>query len=694
MSNENRAHDKAFQNIIDEEEKILSRVKSTLNRFSKSVQKTDYANELIALRDALTEERLDDDRAMIMDQMDRIAALSQKAGQSSSAADIDSDNPYFAHLGYLDEKHKQKDVLIGKKTFIEGEVRIVDWRNAPISRVFYHWREEDQFDEEMAGRIKSGTINKRRTITILEGDLKRISCPSGTFIKANKEWIDISGKESNLSGGAGSSKRPDTSRSILGSTIDDIRGDKHLAEISALLDKEQFDLITKPGSGMVVIRGTAGSGKTTVALHRIAYLNFHSPNRYRPRNMAIIVFSKALARYVANVLPALGVNNVSVYTLGHWANFMKKKHFPKVTRLYSDGAPSPVLRFKTHSMMIPALAFAAEKHPNIKPEVLFDELFTDKSWIKQCVNRYCPNEFTETEMETIHRYCTDQQFFRDDNGGPNEDDIPCYDEEDDMILLRLYQLLKGRLFHSHQRVVAYDHLMIDEAQDFSPLELLVLMETVKNNSITLAGDRAQKITEHNDFSDWGSVLEAINRKHTTLETLKISYRSTKQILKVAQHVLGHLAINEVIDAPRSGAPVELFRCGGMGEAMTFLAQSLEDLMEREPRAGVAILTRYPHQAEEAYQALKNMDLQHLSRVRDQDFSFRPGIEVTDIAQTKGLEFDYVILLNTDLATYPDNDISRHLLHVGITRAIYQLWMISWQPVSRILPDWLTPTIAG
>jgi len=694
MADNSSEFNNSIKQIIEEEEELLQTVHQTLERLGRRKSTSNYQNDLIALREALAEEKLDDDRAMIMDQMDRIAAISQKSGLSSTAADINPDNPYFAHLGYLDENNEQKDVLIGKNTFIEGNVRIVDWRNAPISRVFYHWREEDQFDEEMAGRTKSGTITKRRTITILDGKLKRISCPDATLIKYNKDWKDISGKESSLAGGAGTSKRPDTARPILGSTSNDIRGDKHLAEISALLDKEQFDLITRKGSGLVVVKGTAGSGKTTVALHRIAYLNYNSPQRYRPKNMAIIVFSKALSRYIADVLPALGVNNVNVKTLGHWAGVMKKKHFPRVARQYSDGAPSPVLRFKTHSMMIPALKEAAENNRNTRPEILFDELFTDKSWLSNSVNKYCPNAFTANEIDTIHRWCTDQHFYRDDHGGPNEDDIPCYDEEDDMILLRLHQLLIGPLRHSHKRQVSYDHLMIDEAQDFSPLELMVLIETVRGDSVTLAGDRAQKITEHNDFSDWSSVLESINKSHTEVDTLRISYRSTRQILKVAQHVLGPLAYDEVIDAPRQGAPVELFRCGGVGEAMTFLAQSLEDLLDREPRAGVAVLTRHPHQAEEAYQALKSMDVQRLSRVRDQEFSFRPGIEVTDISQTKGLEFDYVILLNVDIATFPENDISRHILHVGITRAIYQLWMISWQPTSRILPEWLEATIAG
>ena len=83
-----------------------------------------------------------------------------------------------------------------------------------------------------------------------------------------------------------------------------------------------------------------------------------------------------------------------------------------------------------------------------------------------------------------------------------------------------------------------------------------------------------------------------------------------------------------------------------------------------------------------------MEIQRLSRVRDQDFAFRPGVEVTDIRQVKGLEFDYVILVDVTMSSYPVDDESRHLLHIGSTRAAHQLWVISAGPPSALLPGYL------
>jgi DNA helicase-2/ATP-dependent DNA helicase PcrA len=683
--------------IVNAEQDLLNMVLSEMASSRKNEVIPDYDGDLLALRDAMNDEMLADDQAMLLEQMDRLAVLAEIHERSERMErKLDPGNPYFAHLHLdVDDDLGKRDILLGRKTFVRGRVRIVDWRNAPISQVFYRYRQGDLFAEEIADRQMEGQVLARRTVTIVDAKLVRISAPEGTYLRTQGGWRDVSDESSALSGGAGTATRPDTAVPLLGRPKGeyDVRADKHLPEIAALLDAEQFALLTQYGQSLLVVTGGAGSGKTTVGLHRLAFLAFDDPKRFRPRRMLTLVFGKALARFISKVLPALGVKGLPVDTLSEWAQSAKRRHFPELTRNVSESTPAVVLRFKTHRILVPMIEKAARKRPSMAPPKLFDELFTDKSWMIAGVEEFAPGSFSKEEIEQVYRWCTDQHSRRYDPGTLDDDDPACYDEEDAMILLRMHQLMRGRLSCRGRRKLSYDHIFIDEVQDFSPLELAVLLETAKDGSITLAGDPAQKITD-NDFSDWSEVLNLLGMKKIQISPLKVSYRSTKSVVELAQAVLGPLAPKDPPRVSRDGLPVELIHFAGRGQAMTFLADALTDLTHREPKASVALLTRNARQAEDAYQVLRRGDLPGLSRVADQNFSFGPGIEITDIAQSKGLEFDYVVMLDVDRTNFPKTDSARHLLHVGTTRAIHQLWLLVWGTPSPLLPDWLQTRVGG
>jgi len=681
--------------IIEQEQQLLADVKRTIASAPRSRNISGYDGQLTRLRDELIEQKLPDDRARILEQMDRLSKIS--AARSRYAPEqVDPASPYFGHLAFVTLEGQEREILLGKQSFITEGVRIVDWRNAPISSIFYRYTEGDEFIEEIAGSRLAGRVTKRRAVTIVGGELLRVASPQRVYMKSSEGWRDISYRSAKLEGGAGSALRPDTATPLLGAddgTEREHEPDKHLPEIAALLDSRQFDLLTRDGESLLVVTGGAGSGKTTVGLHRVAYLGFADPERFRPRRMLALVFGSALARYISRVLPALGMGDVPVRTLRSWAVGQQHKHFPELTRRLCPYTPASVVRFKTNRVLVPMLEEAAAAAPGSEPAELFDDLFTDRGWIRTGISRHAPGSFTDEQIEEIHRWCTDQQFKRFDGGGRADDEPPCYDEEDAMILLRLYQLIEGRLRWSKRRKLSYDHLMIDEAQDFSPLELLVLLQTVRGESVTLAGDPAQRITD-NDFTSWSELLRVIGLERYHVSPLKVSYRSTKPIMELARAVLGPLAPVEPLQVPRDGEPVELLRFGDKGAAMTFLGDALCDLQRREPAASVAVMTQTGKQARQAYQALRRTELENLNLVSDQDFCFGPGVEVTDVAQTKGLEFDYVVVLNADEEEYPATSSARHLLHVGITRAIHQLWLVAWKRSSPLFPDWLSPRLEG
>ena len=315
-------------------------------------------------------------------------------------------------------------------------------------------------------------------------------------------------------------------------------------------------------------------------------------------------------------------------------------------------------------------------------------LLTDRGALGTGFARHAPGLFSEGQLNDIHRWCVERERLRHAPKAAEEDGDPYgLDPEDDALLLRIYQLQRGLLPGTKGPPLAYEHLMIDEVQDFSPVELAVLLDTTtRQRSVTLAGDTAQAIAPEHGFTNWQSLLDDLGIPHERIEPLRVSYRSTREIVDCAEHVLGPLQGDVRPVAPRAGAPVEAFGFSSAGEASEFLSHALKELIRNEPGASVALVARHTEQARLYYDALTSAEVPNLRMVANQDFSFTPGIDVTDVRQTKGLEFDIVILLEAGDTTYPVADDARRLLHVAMTRAAHQLWVTYTGRASPLLPD--------
>ena len=761
--------------IVAEEESLLRVVLRKLDEGpKKSRLQVDDAGALIELRDALAEAK-PEDQGSILEQMHRIEALSRQRGKGDNPP-VDRKSPYFGHLR-LEENGKRRDVLIGPRTFVEpgGGVQIVDWRNAPVSRLFYRYEEGDGYEERLGDRLVEGEILARRTVAILEGELRRVAAPQGTFSRNLRtgQWREIAVQQAKLSvardGTAtltpapGASARPPTGLPLPPATrgklgIDESgarRPDRHLPAIAALIDPRQFELITQPSSGLIAVQGSAGSGKTTIGLHRIAYLAFAEPRRFRGDRMLVVVYQRALASYVSRVLPSLDVDGVPVMTFAAWAESIRKQTFPLLQAPLTDETPALVMRAKAHGAMLRILADRQLELARFCDEALARELagkpgaedllaawtqtavpgrtidermtalaqwvrdatldpitrnaiestgrtlrartrnvvgewaalLTDRGALGAGFARHAPGLFTAGQLDDVHRWCVERDRLR--TARISEDDEPyALDPEDDALLLRIYQLQRGRFPAGKGGApLAYEHLMVDEVQDFSPVELAVLLETTTaQRSVTMAGDTAQAIAPEHGFSNWSALLDDLGIPHERVEPLRVSYRLTREIVDAAEHVLGPLGGDVRPVAPRAGAPVEAFGFSSAGEASELLSHALKELIRAEPTASVALVARHPEQARLYYDALSRAEVPNLRLVADQDFSFTAGIDVTDVRQTKGLEFDIVILLDVNEASYPVSDDARRLLHVAMTRAAHQLWVTYTGAPSLLLPD--------
>jgi DNA helicase-2/ATP-dependent DNA helicase PcrA len=683
------------EKIVNEELGLLQRVISAVDDGPASSAPSEEAlvDELERIRQALVDGTDSKDEGALMQQWDRQSALLKQLRESRKAPVVDRNSPYFGHLR-LREGRREWDLCLGKATLIRGGVSIVDWRHAPISSIFYRYRQGDEYDEEIAERARTGKVITRRTVAIRDRRLERVEAPEGTFVADGDGWRHVRREQPRLAGGERAALRVydgvEGADRRLGTHATGIRqrADKHLPDIAGLIDPEQFELITRPSAGLVVVRGTAGSGKTTVALHRIAYLAYDDPT-IESGHTLFIVFSPALRNYVSHVLPALGVDGVRVLTFREWAAACRRRLLPKLPRDVRETTPAVVQKLKLHPALLVALA---EQVANVQAKATATQVIDDwgsilsqRRILDDVFGRIAPDAFSADEL----RRAADWNRERHDEltawlrGDQSVD--PALDPEDDPLLLRAWQLRVGPLLDRGGSPLSYRHIAIDEVQDFSPLEVRVLLDCLdQHQSMTLAGDTQQHIIESGGFTSWQRFFAQLGIEGTAVDTLKVSYRSTREIANFAIAVLGDLREDD--EPPlttRSGPPVEMFRFTEHGACVAFLAEALRDLTKQEPLASVAILTPSPTLSEMYYESLQRTDFAELRWVRNQDFSFTPGIEVTEIEQVKGLEFDYVILIEVSMGHFPDNPSARRLLHVGATRAIHQLWLTSIGTPSRL-----------
>lgn len=769
--------------VVAEEEQLLAVVQRHLDRVvGDGGPITDYDRELLALRDEIAEAK-PEDVGPLVETMHRVAALARQHGRGAALA-VDRQSPYFGHLR-LEEDGRRRDVLIGKRTYIApgaAGVRIVDWRNAPVSRLFYQYREGEDYRERFGNREVQGLVLARRTVSIIGGALRRVSTGEDTWVRDEQgRWQALAADRWQLRGGGGTATRPTPAvppaarahgaGAHLGTRPGGLRTDKHLPDIAALIDADQFALITRPDSGLVVIQGVAGSGKTTVGLHRMAWLAFQEPKRYRPDAMRAIVYSRALRDYISRVLPGLGVEGVPVTTWADWASQLRRQIVRGLPEHSATETPAVVSRLKKHPAMLAILedrvarraeeltarlreAFeqspdaelvlgawkaTADRRlleralwlgewlerkrllPGVKRKRLtrqgevvlghvlprlveaagdivsvWEDLVTDLETLRVAFALRAPGDFRDSDLKRVHAWCVRQFSVRTSDTQEDEAGEPAtIDAEDDTLLLRLHQLQRGPILNRRGQRLRLAHLFVDEAQDLSPVELAVLLDLVDpRRCVTLAGDTAQRMHADNGFESWEAVLGVLGLSGLAVSPLRVAYRSTAEIMRFARDVLGPLADPEDrYETTRHGAPVELLRFSDHGEAVAFLAESLRDVVAAEPNANVAVIARDPAIADLYHAGLTKAEVPRLRRVRDQDFSFAPGVEVTDVYQVKGLEFDYVILVECTTERYPPTDESRYLLHIGATRAAHQLWLTAADRPSPILPSGLSAGLA-
>jgi DNA helicase IV len=684
-----------LQRVVDEEEALLQRTLAALtsaaSRARRALAVPRLADELSALKEEAATANVAD-LPHLFNQMDLISPVVDRVGARAFA---NLQSPYFAHLR-VDGPVGVRDYLLGRESFTDptADVRIIDWRTAPLARVFYNYQEGDDYEETVGERLIHGDVLMRRLVIIERGVLTGIRRGQLSLERTpDGRWVDTSARAASLGGGSGTAVRSG-SLGVGRGTAQSRRFD-----ITAQLDPSQFAAMNVAADQPLLVLGSAGSGKTTVALHRLAMLAAKELSQVARGRLLVVVPEEGLARLSRRLLAPLGLDKVPVKTLSGWAVDTARKAFQvRELEAYQD-APPLVTRLKRH----PALAAALKRHPTVGHKTSsfsalrrqLAEVFTDRRFLAGVVESSGGDLPSTAIEETVHHtmlqiasrlsdtdladYDADSTTTIDGKSlseGTPEALAGTIDVEDLPILMSFLAERQGLELESTA------HLVLDEAEDFSVFELFVLGSLLsQERSCTVAGDEMQQTTS--SFPGWSSLLETLGVPDAEQCRLKVSYRCPPPIAELARHVLGPTAPGlEATPDARAAAPVGFHHFPSFDQAALFLRDAIQDLMEREPRASVAVIASSSEAADRFHAGLSG--LSGVRRVIEGQYSFEPGVDVTDADEVKGLEWDYVVLPDVTARAWPVDDESRRKLHVAVTRAAHQLWVLSYDLRSRLI----------
>jgi len=688
--------------ILDQEIILLARVQASLEtaraaqaRAAAEARMRPDAVEVVRALQSEAASASEDDLPALLHELSVRQRLLERGPKQALP---NPDSPYIAHLR-LREGGLAKDYLLGQSSHLDPAqgVRLVDWRVAPVARIFYGYREGDEYEEEFPGRVAEGTLDARRITVIEAGQLRQLVTDRFVLTRTDSgQWQSQTRASYAIAGGGSGS-------AVRAEALAD-GGSKAAPSVTALLDAEQFAAISAPPEKALLVLGSAGSGKTTVALHRLARIASLDPERHALAQIQVIVPEEGLARLSRRLLASLGLtDDARVQTLDDWAWTLARRRFGERLPRLCPETPALVSSLKRHPALYAALRarFARRKLRQAQPPFerlrrQLVELFSDREFLNGVVDS-AQGTLSRAAVDATVRHTmvqladsVDQQLaavvdrsrLRALDGRAIAEATPealaqTLDSEDLPIFLAILAW-QGLL-----ELESAGHLVLDEAEDFSLFELYVLGQLQgPQKSVTLAGDEAQQTSS--SFAGFPAALTELGVRDAEVCRLAVSYRCPRPIFELAQQILGSLASDAAKSAARGGAPVGHFAFSSSELATLFCVGELVDLVQREPDASIAVIAHDADAARRFHALLPERAQARL--VLAGEFSFEAGIDVTDLDNVKGLEFDYVLVPQVNDSAYPESDEARRRLHVAVTRAVWQLWLVSGGNRSKILPE--------
>lgn len=637
-------------------------------------------------------------------------------------------SPYFGRIDFLEEGEALAEkCYIGIANLISDDYNflIYDWR-APISSMFYDYEIGDASYTCPEGLI-SGKLTMKRQYKIENG---KIEYMFDSNLKIDDEIL----------------------QSLLGKS-----SDSKMKAIVTTIQREQNKVIRNDSYKNLIVQGPAGSGKTSIALHRIAYLLYKYRNKITSKNIVIFSPNNIFNEYISNVLPQLGEENMCQTTFKDYMHealgneFQKEGYCEMMEYIFNTKHESSYLiridniRFKSSMQFVDVLkgfvAHLETANKNFKDIIIRNQLVISANEIHELYSKdyirlplkkklqkiqerllfllepYEKKIVEEkiAELEESGDYVDSREIIERSKVIVKDEMSPITYEIDKMTRFNLVDSYKdfykdleifleranvkyddkkitqiknytlenlraGRLDYEDQIAILYlknatgdrpktseiKYIIIDEAQDYTPLQYEIFHQLFGQAHKTILGDINQSINPFMNVGDYRNITQIFEKDNTCVLNLTKSYRSTMEITQFARGILNNKVTEGYVK--RRGEEPKVIGCLDKTSIRESILEDIKVCRNRGYKS-IGIITKTIGEAEEVYDALK--DSVNVKKIVSDEDEYVNDIVIISAYLAKGLEFDVVMIYNAGQEMY-SGDEDRLLLYTACTRALHVL----------------------
>lgn len=621
-------------------------------------------------------------------------------------------SPYFARIDFkFDDEDEFEKIYIGRSSLRKNsyqEMYVYDWRS-PIASVFYRFMTGEAFYDAPCGRV-TGELNLKRQYEIKNGTLEY-------FFDSDVQIVD------------------EFLRQLLSQNTT-----AKMKAIVETIQHEQDVVIRDMENDLLMVQGVAGSGKTSIALHRAAYLMYQGlQTKLSANNIMIISPNSIFEQYISNVLPELGEDNVissvfedilSALLIGrkiqsrndflenlivnskykeisrNSIEFKTSSFFREILDQFLIDIPRQWIEFEdvyyegkcvvSRQILKDKILGRTETPLGIKLEQLEDYILEqifgtgkgrghkeEKNLIKQEIQKFIKIDIVELYKILFSNEAYFYSLLQNSNPSQNIKNIWKYTKEnleadslyyDDAIAIAyLYLKIYGTNKYKNIKQV-----VIDEAQDYYPLQYEIFNFLFSNAKFTILGDMKQTLAKKEDISFYEQIQKILNKKKSSLIMLDKSFRCTNEILNFSLKFIEQSS--QIKSFNRNGDSPKVYIADNSEIFIDEIVKEIK-LCQEKGFQSICLICKTEKNSTYLFNKIKHkLDIQ---LIKNGSVSDLQGVFILPVYMSKGLEFDTVLICDADSQNYHDED-DKNLLYVACTRALHKLSLFCENEVSPLI----------